>query len=45
MILHNYKTNSGKDVILDYIDSLTEDEQVDALSVISCLKQDRMDEI
>ena len=45
MILHNYKINSGKDVILDYIDSLTEDEQVDALSVISSSQQDRMDEI
>lgn len=45
MILHNYKSSSGKDVIFEYIDGLTEDERVDALSVIECLKQDRMEEI
>ena len=45
MILHNYKTNSGRDVIFEYIASLTEDEQVDAFSVLECLENDRMDEI
>lgn len=29
MILHNYKTSAGKDLIFEYIDGLTEDEKVD----------------
>ena len=45
MILHNYRTSSGKDVILDYIKSLTEDERIDAFSVLECLESNRMDEI
>lgn len=45
MILHNYQTNSGKDVILDYIKSLPEDEKVDGFSVLQCLENDEMDKI
>ena len=27
MILHNYKTSAGKDLIFEYIDGLAEDER------------------
>ena len=37
MILHNYKTSVGKDLIFEYIDGLAEDEKVDAFSVLECL--------
>lgn len=45
MILHTYKTNSGKDVIFEYIDTLTEDERIDGFSVLECLENDKMNEI
>lgn len=45
MILHNYQTNSGKDVILDYIKSLPEDEKVDGFSVLECLEKGKLDRI
>lgn len=45
MVLHNYQTNSGKDVILDYIRSLPEDEKVDGFSVLQYLENDEMDKI
>lgn len=45
MILHNYQTNSGKDLILDYIKSLPDDEKVDGFSVLECLEKGEMDKI
>ena len=34
MELHHYKTAGGKDLIYDYIEKLSEDEQADGLSVL-----------
>lgn len=45
MILHNYKTSAGKDLIFEYIDGLTVDEKVDAFSVLKCLENDKMNEV
>lgn len=45
MILHNYQTNSGKDLILDYIKSLPDAEKVDGLSVLECLEKGELDKI
>lgn len=45
MVLHNYQSNSGKDLIFEYIDSLTEKEQADAITVLQCLKDGEMDKI
>jgi len=45
MKVHGYKTSSGKDLILDYIDSLSIDERVDGFSVLEKLKQDKFDEL
>lgn len=39
MILHNYKTSAGKDLIFEYIDGLAEDEKADAFSVLECLEK------
>ena len=39
MKIHSYYSSSGKDVILEYIDSLTVDEQVDGYSVLECLEK------
>lgn len=45
MVLHHYQSNSGKDLILDYIKSLPADEQTDGFSVLACLENGKMDEI
>ncbi len=45
MFVHHFSSNSGKDLILDYINSLTVEEQVDALSVLECLEKGEMDQI
>lgn len=43
MLLHTYTTTSGKDLILEYIESLTEDEKVDGLSVMESLQNGETD--
>lgn len=45
VILHHYQSNSGKDLILDYIKSLPDDEQADGFSVLECLENGEMDKI
>ena len=45
MILHHYQSNSGKDLILDYIKSLPDDEQTDGFSVLECLEKGKMEKI
>ena len=39
MTLQDYCSNSGKDLILDYINSLPEDEKTDGLSVMECMEK------
>lgn len=43
MIIHNYQSSSGKDLILEYIKSLPEEEKVDGFSVLESLENDRRD--
>jgi len=43
--LHKYQTSSGKDLILEYIDSLTEPERVDAFAVLECMEKGEFDKI
>ncbi|MCM1233402.1 MAG: type II toxin-antitoxin system RelE/ParE family toxin [Ruminococcus flavefaciens] len=38
MIIHNYESKSGRDLIMEYINSLEKKEQIDALSVLKCLE-------
>lgn len=45
MILHNYQSDSGRDLIMEYIDSLTESERIDALSVLECMENGEFDKI
>jgi len=45
MILHTYKNSSGKDLILDYINSLSQNEQVDAFHVLECMENGEMEKI
>ena len=45
MILHNYKTSAGKELIFEYIDGLAEDEKADAFSVLEWLENDKMNEV
>ena len=45
MNLHHYKTSGGKDLILDYINKLSEAEQLDGLSVLQKLKHDKINEL
>lgn len=45
MDVHHYQSKSGKDMILEYIESLPEDERVDALSVLENLKNNELDKV
>lgn len=45
MVLHHYQSNSGKDLILEYLKSLPDDEKTDGFSVLECLENDEMDKI
>ena len=43
MIIHSYESASGKDLIMDYIDGLTEDEKVDAFSALEDMENGKME--
>lgn len=45
MILHPYYSNSGRNLIYEYIDSLSVDEQVDGYSVLQHLERGEFDKI
>ena len=45
MNLHYYCSQSGKNLILEYIDSLPVDEQVDGYSVLECLENGKMEQV
>lgn len=45
MIVHRYKTQGGKDLILDYINHLQINEKVDGLSVLEAMEENRMNEL
>ena len=45
MNLQYYESSSGRNLILDYIESLTKDEQVDAYSVLQSLEEEKMDQV
>jgi len=45
MRVYNYETAGGKDLILDYIYSLSKSEIVDGLSVLEAFEEDRLDEL
>ena len=45
MVLHNYESSSGKDLIMEYIDSLSIEERVDALSVMQSMERNEFDSL
>ena len=45
MTLHSYYSNSGKDLILDYINNLPENEKIDGFSVMECMEKGEFDKI
>lgn len=45
MIIHNYESSSGKDLIREYINSLTKEEQVDGFRVLELLEKGEMQKI
>jgi phage-related protein len=45
MEIHGYKSNYGKDLIMEYIDSLTNKEKIDALHVMECMKNNEFEKI
>lgn len=45
MVLHDYTSNSGKDLIMEYLDNLTEDERTDGLAVMKCMENNEFDKI
>jgi len=45
LTVHTYKTESGKDLIRTYVDTLPINESVDGTSVIEALEDGRLDEL
>lgn len=45
MTLHSYFSSSGRDLILDYINSLPEDEKTDGFSVLEHMENGEFDKI
>ena len=45
MKVHSYFSETGRDLIMEYIDSITEDERIDALSVLECIEKDEFEKI
>lgn len=45
MVLHKYLSDSGRDLIMEYIDSLPEEERIDGLSVLECMEKGEFDKI
>ena len=42
MEIHTYKTAGGKDLIIDYIKSLSKQETIDGFSVLECFENDEL---
>ena len=45
MKLHNYVSSSGKDIIMEYLDSLPEEEAIDGLEVMRSMENNEFDKI
>lgn len=45
MTLHSYISNSGRDLILEYISGLTENEKIDGFSVLEHMEKGEFDKI
>ena len=45
MILHNYLSNSGRDLIYEYINSLPEAEKIDGYTVLQHMEKGEFDKM
>lgn len=45
MLLHNYKTASGRDLIMVYLNSLPDEERLDGLLVMRCMENNEFNKI
>jgi len=45
MKIHSYRTAGGKDLIMEYIKSLSKPEAIDGLSVMEHFKNNEFDEL
>lgn len=45
MILHNYLSNSGRDLIYEYVNSLPEAEKIDGYTVLQHMEKGEFDKI
>lgn len=45
MRLHFYQSKAGRNLILEYIDQLSKDEQVDGYSVLRCLEEGKFEQV
>lgn len=45
MKIHTYQSTAGRDLIAEYIDTLTKEEQIDAFSVLKCMEEGEFDKI
>lgn len=45
MKIHTYQSAAGRDLIAEYIDTLSEKEQIDAFSVLKCMEEGEFDKI
>ncbi len=45
MKLHFYQSKAGKNLILDYVNSLPMDEQIDGYSVLKCLEEGKLEQV
>ena len=45
MILHNYLSNSGRDLIYEYINSLPEAEKIDGYTVLQHMEKGEFDKV
>ncbi len=43
MIIHDYESKSGKELVKDYILGLPQDEKIDGLSVLEDLEKNNFD--
>lgn len=45
MQLHNYTTDSGRDLILEYLDNLPSEERDDGFAVMKCMEDNEFNKI
>ena len=45
MELHNYQSSTGRDLIMESLNSLPEEEKLDGLQVLDCMQNNKFDHL